>query len=269
MVPAAAQAILNGLPGGQESTVADSTVAIVIEDNSKLGPDGRPGYYPSTGIVIAPNWILTVRHAFAGHREPQYVWQVRFDTEIGNASTGELRTLARGDVIPHPVLDLALVHVEPAVPFQYRPVRLLADGRRLKQGLPLKALLAGFGPAKNRGGRNALNFVEEPISALAIRPGGRWPDNVIPPGQGNYYLEIDQRDGRGSCSGDSGGPAFARLATGDLALLGVIKGNAAYNGRHPCLGYSYAVRIDVALPWLMHVTGTLYDPTSMLLVDAR
>ena len=268
LLPAPAWAIFGGEPGEREPAVATSTVAIVVQDTSTAGPDGQPGYYPSTGIVVAPDWILTVRHAFAEHTGAQYVWEVRFARALDGAADGG-RRIERADVFPHPVLDLALVHLDTAVPFQYRPVRLLADWRRLNPNAHPKALLAGFGPARNRAGRNWLSFVEEPISALVVGAGGRWPDNVVPRGQGGSYIEIDQRDGRGSCSGDSGGPAFAHLADGGLALLGVIKGNAAYNGTHPCLGYSYVVRVDLALPWLTLVTGRVYDPVSMMLVEVR
>lgn len=268
LLPATALAILNGEPGERDPVVAASTVAVVIEDTSLRGPDGRPGYYPSTGIVIAPNWILTVKHSFAKYNGPQHVWQLHLAPQIDTASGGDrIRLLERNRVIFHPTLDLALVRLDAPMPFEYRPVKVVADGRHLAREATLSAVLAGYGPAGNTKGPHRLHFVAEPISALSLANLPHWPD-LIPRGQADSHLEVDQRDGRGSCRGDSGGPVFVKLAEGGLGLLGIIMGNASFNGGHPCLGYTYAVRADRALAWLTQITGRFYDPSSMLLVDA-
>lgn len=267
LLPTAALAILNGIPGERDPAVAASTVAIVIEDTSKPGPDGRPGYYPSTGIVVARNWILTVKHALAEHKGPQYVWSVHLAPEIRIGATDKrVRRIDPANVIFHPTLDLALVRLDGAMPFEYQPVKLVADGRHLAPAAISRGLLAGYGPARGRAEPNRLNFVEAPISAISLAMNKRWPD-MVARNQGPDHLEIDQRDGRGSCSGDSGGPVFVRLATGGLGLLGVIRGNASYTGAHPCLGYSYALRVDRTIGWLTRITDHFYDPASMLLVD--
>lgn len=268
LLPLSSQAILNGMPADAEPAVAASTVAIVIEDRSTTGPDGRPGYYPSTGIVIAPDWILTVKHSFAKYNGPQHVWLLHLAPEIATGPGGDrIRLLERSRVVFHPTLDLALVHLEAPVPFEYRPVKVVTDGRRLARESMPSALLAGYGPAGNVQGPNQLRFVVEPISAFSLVNTPRWPD-LVSRGQADSHMEVDQRDGRGSCRGDSGGPVFARLAGGGLGVLGVIRGNASYDGAHPCLGYSYAVRIDHALGWMAQVTGRIYDPASMQLVEA-
>jgi hypothetical protein len=268
LLPASALAILDGVPAEQEPAVAGSTLAVVIEDTSQRGPDGRPGYYPSSGVVIAPNWILTVKHSFAKHNGPQHVWQLHLAPEIVGGATGDrVRVLARSSVIFHPTLDLALVRLDAPMPFEYRPVKVVSAGRHLAREATLGAVLAGYGTAGNKPGPHRLNYVVEPISALSVANGPRQPE-LIPRGQADSHLEVDQRDGRGSCRGDSGGPVFVKLADGGVGLLGVILGNASYSGGHPCLGYTYAVRIDRALAWVTQVTGRFYDPASMLLVDA-
>jgi hypothetical protein len=268
LLPTSALAILGGAPGERDPAIAGSTVAIVIEDTSKPGPDGRPGYYPSTGIVVARDWILTVKHAFADHNGPQYVWSVHLAPEIRiGASDARVRRLDPVSVVFHPTLDLALIHIDAAMPFEYKPARLVADGRHLARDAVFKGLLAGYGPIRGQTAPNRLNFVEEPISAISLAMGRRWPD-LVARNQAADHLELDQRDGRGSCSGDSGGPVFVRLASGELGLLGVIRGNASYTGAHPCLGYSYAVRVDRVIGWLAQITGRIYNPDSMLLVDA-
>lgn len=268
LLPPSAQAILDGLPGEQEPAVASSTVAVVIADTSLRGPDGQPGYYPSSGVVIAPNWVLTVKHSFARYNGPQHVWQLHLAPEVAFGSRGDrVRLFERSRVIFHPTLDLALIRVDGQMPFEYRPVKVVADGRRLAGDATRGAWLAGYGPSGNGKGANRLQFVAEPISALSLATVQRQPD-LIPRGQADSHLEVDQRDGRGSCRGDSGGPVFVKLAEGGVGLLGVISGNASYSGAHPCLGFTYAVRVDRALAWMTQVTGRFYDPASMLLVDA-
>jgi hypothetical protein len=268
LLPAPASAILDGTPAEQEPAVASSTLAVVIADTSQRGPDGRPGYYPSTGIVIAPDWVLTVKHSFAKYNGTQHVWQLHLSPQIDSGPGGDrVRVVARSRVVFHPTLDLALVRLDAPMPFEYRPVKVVSAGRHLAREATLSALLAGYGPVGNRHGPHRLNFVVEPISALSLANGPRQPDH-IPRGQADSHLEIDQRDGRGSCRGDSGGPVLVKLAEGGVGLLGVISGNASYSGAHPCLGFTYAVRVDRALAWITQVTGRYYDPASMLLVDA-
>ena len=67
-----ALAILDGSAGDLDPVVALGTVAVIIEDVNSRGPNGLPGYYPSSGIVIAREWILTVKHGFSGHTAAQY-----------------------------------------------------------------------------------------------------------------------------------------------------------------------------------------------------
>jgi hypothetical protein len=261
-----AMAILEASAEELAPVVALGTVAVVIEDASSKGPNGQPGYFPSSGIVIARDWVLTVKHAFAGHTAARYSWQIHFAREIRAGATGPaIHELRRGDVFPHPTLDLALVHV-PGMPFGYQPVRILSDWTRMAGPSTPRAVLAGFGPARGTPGRTRLLAVEEPISATDLTQVRHRPD-LVPPGQADWHLEVDQRDGRGSCTGDSGGPVFVRDTTGRLGLVGIIRGNASYNGEHPCLAYSYAVRVDRVVDWLVQVTGKLYNPASMSLVD--
>jgi hypothetical protein len=267
LFPNVASAILNGADADREPAVSRSIVAVVIEDSASPGPDGRPGFYPSTGIVVARQWILTVKHAFINRAAAQYAWQVHFDKEIRVGATGSrIRSLRRSDAIPHPNLDLALLHIDQPMPFEYRPTRVVADWRNLESRSELRGLLAGWGPTQKPGGGNRLHYVEEPISAPRLAESAHWPD-LVPRGQGDDFMEIDQRDGRGSCSGDSGGPVLARLADGDLGLLGIITGNASYQGEHPCLAYSYAIRADRVIDWIARVTGTIFNPRTMLFTE--
>lgn len=244
-------AILNGFPIVSLPAVAESTVAILIEDKKTRGPDGRPGFYPTSGVLITRDWVLTVRHGFAKYRGKRYIPRLRFGPS-DKAETASV-PIPADHIFTHPVLDLALVRVEGwRPPFSFRPARL---------GPPPpmhdKVLLAGFGQTKDSPPGAILSAVEEPVSAPAVVDSPRLPE-LFPPQLAAHYMEIDQRDGKGSCSGDSGGPVFRRLED-QLELVGIIAGNASFDGRHPCLEYSYAVRIDAAVDWIAAVTGKSFN----------
>jgi hypothetical protein len=244
-------AILNGFPATSVPAVAASTVAILIEDRKTRGPDGRPGFYPTTGILITRDWVLTVRHGFTKFRGKRYVPRL----SVGATEGGKRVSLAisADRIFIHPTLDLALVRVEGwNPPFSFRPARLAPPPPISEQ-----VLLAGFGQTKDAPAGTSLRAVEEPVSAPAVVDSSRLPD-LFPPHLAAHYMEIDQRDGKGSCSGDSGGPVFRRVED-QLELVGIIAGNASFDGRHPCLEYSYAVRIDGAVDWIAAVTGKSFN----------
>jgi Trypsin len=255
-------AILNGSPGNRDSTVEKGTVALVVEDTRTQGPNGEHGYYPTSGVLISQNWVLTVKHGMAKHLSEQYDWQVHFSPEIkSKPKTGVLKVL-RTNVIFHPALDLALVYIGNSAPVEYRPVQVLQNWPDAMQSEPTRITLAGYGPAADAVGTNRLNFVEEPISAISMVNSDRNP-GLFPPDQAGYYMEMDQKDGKGSCKGDSGGPALLKLSDGSLALLGVIAGNVSYQGGHPCLQYSYVIRIDRVINWITASTGLFYNSAAM------
>ncbi|MGB0126384.1 MAG: trypsin-like serine protease [Rhodocyclaceae bacterium] len=226
-------------------------MAILIEDRKTRGPDGRPGFYPTTGILITRDWVLTVRHGFTKFRGKRYVPRL----SVGATEGGKRVSLAisADRIFIHPTLDLALVRVEGwNPPFSFRPARLAPPPPISEQ-----VLLAGFGQTKDAPAGTSLRAVEEPVSAPAVVDSSRLPD-LFPPHLAAHYMEIDQRDGKGSCSGDSGGPVFRRVED-QLELVGIIAGNASFDGRHPCLEYSYAVRIDGAVDWIAAVTGKSFN----------
>lgn len=251
-------AILDGVQASSVPAVAASTVAILIEDRKTRGPDGRPGFYPTTGVLITRNWVLTVGHGFDKFRGSRYVPRLTY----GEGSHGSTPVpISPGRVSLHPALDLALVQVEGwQPPFSFRPARF-----GMPPPSPEKVVLAGFGRTKGSPPQTALTMIEEPVSSPSLAGASRLPD-LFPHHLAAHYLEIDQRDGRGSCSGDSGGPVFRR-AGDELELVGIIVGNASFQGRHPCQEYSYAVRADAALDWIATVTGKSFNPLSRSFQD--
>lgn len=260
LLPAIGHSVLQGVPGQTEAQIARNTVAILLEDQRHRGPDGRPGFYPTTGVLIANGWVLTVRHGFARFAGRRYTWKLHFGPD-GDASDPAAIDIKPSDVIVHPELDLALVHLKHwQPPFGFQPLRILS-GNEIAGDSPARAFLAGFGESRITPGKTLLYIVEEPISAIDAGTLPRLPEQLFPPQLAGHYLELDQRDGKGSCSGDSGGPVLLRHRD-EFALLGIIAGNASYAGHHPCLDYSYAVRADHAVQWISSVTGLRFNPFS-------
>jgi hypothetical protein len=246
-----AHAILQGDPGIPEPAISQLTVAILIEDRLHTGQDGRPGYYPTSGVLISPRWVLTVRHGFSKHQGGRYHWAVRFGQR--EAPGKQMLTVDAQNVVMHPALDLALVRVDGwQPPFGFRSPRLGGPG-----SVGDKVMLAGFGETKLTPGGDALHTVDEPVSAPSVADSPHHPE-LFPAAHAPYYMEIDQRDGKGSCRGDSGGPVFRR-ADGDLELIGIIVGNASFVGHQPCLDYAYAVRLDGVIAWITAVTGQPFN----------
>jgi hypothetical protein len=249
--PVPCAAILDGTTAASIPGVAASTVAILIEDKRTRGPDGRPGFYPTTGVLITRDWVLTVAHGLDRFRGERYVPRLSYGDGVDGTAASTVISPER--VSLHPALDLALVRIEGwRPPFSFRPPRF-----GMPPPSPEKVLLAGYGQTKGFLPGTTLRMVEEPVSSSSMTDAFRLPD-LFPRQLAAHYLEIDQRDGKGSCSGDSGGPVFRRVGD-ELELVGIIAGNASFRGGHPCHEYSYAVRADAAVDWIAAVTGKPFN----------
>ncbi len=113
--------------------------------------------------------------------------------------------------------DLALLRLDRSPQVAPRSLGL----RRLDDARGTPARLVGYGEtaAGNEGRRlQAQTYIDR-------LPGDR--------------IRFDQSDGRGTCGGDSGGPAFAALDGGEERLIGV-----ASFGDPECTGAGYAARLD-------------------------
>jgi hypothetical protein len=164
-----------------------------------------------SGALVAPNAILTARHCVEGRRRIQVAFGL-------DAEHRERRRVAHVEL--HPSLDAALVFLRDAAPSFSRP---LSWGAALvAPASPGTALLAGTASA----GATPQHFVEGRLENLA--------DEVV----------VSYAAG-GLCKGDSGAPLFAREASGDVALVGILRGGAGV-----CTGPDAFVRVDRLAPWL-------------------
>ncbi len=104
--------------------------------------------------------------------------------------------------------DIAILRFSGGLPAEYRTAKLLPSKTSLQRGGT--ALLIGYGVShmdENGGtGAGILRKVDAVIDS---------------PRFGKTEVLLDQRNGRGACHGDSGGPAFIRDRAGNLLLWGV------------------------------------------------
>jgi MYXO-CTERM domain-containing protein len=188
--------------GGAAATVGQfpSVVALLVGQGNNTGL--------CTGTLIAPNAILTAAHCIdpglSGLPSLQAVADntlVIFNSTNINTNQGFVRGASQ--VIQHPsspnfpaglgqhdigviILDSPVNNIAPS-PVEFDPNRNL---------LGVSVVEVGYGETE-QGTAGALRFVSNSI------------DNCASFGENNSALVcIDQTDGKGACSGDSGGPLF-------------------------------------------------------------
>ena len=138
--------------------------------------------------------------------------------------------------------DVALLHIHGKIPESYHPAVMLAPDHVFRTAD--RILFAGYG----------VDIVTDPTSAGVLRA---VESSVADPSWANSEILFDQRDGKGSCHGDSGGPAFVRDADGSLQFFGVIS-RGARDDADSCNQFSVATDLHHYRAWLHSVTG--YDP---------
>ena len=175
-----AEAIVGGregadLPGGR------STVMVLTSGGGVC-----------TGIVVAPDVVLTAGHCVAGVAQNR----VHYRDEAGQPVLAEVA--AR---VPHPgydgdairgrtrSIDLALLRTRAALPARFEPASLSAAMPRAGAALTL----AGYGAARANDRRSIGRYRGAMLSV------------VEPYGPSRILLWLEAR-GAGGCNGDSGGP---------------------------------------------------------------
>jgi secreted trypsin-like serine protease len=201
-------------PAGTSSAIIGGTIASSEVESSTVKIDF------CTGVLISPNLVITAAHCLDGSRTTH---QVVFN--LANSSFKKLlkkrtvTTSATSAFIAHPKYsevvdknndwyisnDIAIVKLKDKAPASAKPA-LIYD-QQVKPGQ--KLILAGYGLTSENGPRiltDRAYAVEIPVASSS-----------------GQRIIMDQSSGKGSFSGDSGGPAYLKTTQG-LVLVGTTSG---------------------------------------------
>ncbi|WP_347358237.1 serine protease [Bdellovibrio sp.] len=195
----------NAIVGGANTSKNDtiSNYVVLIYDN--------PTKTYCTGTLIKKNLILTAAHC-VGAKASDLSLAFGINPLSGNYVLRQAYKTATHDKYKKQNSkdrnDLGLISLKESLPSNYRPVELPDSTFPLKKGHVFTA--AGYGRISGKRstptdtqGSGQLRNVDLTISQLS---------------QDETQFYIDQRNGKGICSGDSGGPALMRYQGKDYVV---------------------------------------------------
>lgn len=222
-----------GIIGGQEVSPDESPAqtSVIVYD-----PIGKA---LCTGSLLGGNMVLTAAHCLGS--DPRKLLVV-FAMNIGKASKEMARSVV--GAIAHPLWktnkdkpkdngDLAIIKYQGVTPTGYRAATLLPSASPLKN--KSLVLLAGYGISDGikKTGSGLLRQVMTTISNAQFSA---------------TEIQIEQRQGRGACHGDSGGPAYV-ISNGVYYLWGITsRGNQ--DGKDQCNMFSIYTNLLPHYKWM-------------------
>jgi secreted trypsin-like serine protease len=229
-----------GIIGGQEVRAIESpalTSVIIYDTGAKA---------ICTGSLLGNNIVLTAAHCLG--QDPRKLVVV-FSTNIGKA-TKEMARQVVGAVAnplwktnrnkPKDTGDIAIIKYTGTTPPGYRAATLLPNLSALKNGSVV--VLAGYGISDGvkKTGAGVLRQVMTMISNAQFS---------------STEIQLEQRQGRGACHGDSGGPAYI-LSSGTYYLWGITSRGDQDKQDH-CNVFSLYTNLLVYYKWIQDTARSL------------
>lgn len=230
--------IIGGTNVSQTSPIKKTIVAVYDAYEGQL----------CTGSLITSNVVMTAAHCIGQMKEAMYIL---FDTQLKKDSLSRQADMitvnpawAKRQNESLDTGDVAIIHFKGALPEGYQPIGILPDSKYLVNGASVT--LAGFGISNGatKEGAGVLRQVDVTIA------------------NANYSkteVELDQRQGRGACHGDSGGPAYVKV-NGYIYLWGITS-RGVDDAKDDCSQFSAYTNAVVYKSWINSVVKQMNKAT--------
>lgn len=215
--------------------------------------------YTCTGSLIGPNLVLTAAHCIGSDPSKMKIifhidlgmvigtknqlYTLFYQRDVTDAKVNPAYLDPANENKESDVGDIALIKFEGTLPDGYHPTEMLSDGSVIKTGVDIT--VAGYGisnvhtepidPKKVKDLQDAIEYGEiycydeANTDCVTVDMGGdsklRQTHTLISSVQETEF-RLDESTGHGTCSGDSGGPAYV-LVEGKLYLTGVTSRGSA------------------------------------------
>jgi len=141
--------------------------------------------------------------------------------------------------------DLSLLKFPGGLPAGYVPAQLIPSNATLTAGMPI--VLAGFGETNGQQQTQATALMKVQV-------------DILNPNFSETEMMIDTIHGKGSCHGDSGGPAYVTI-NGQNYVAGVTsRADSATDPQGLCIGNTVYTETQPYLGWIAQGIATLEDP---------
>jgi secreted trypsin-like serine protease len=215
------------IKGGEQTTAYKTVGALLL--------DGR---LHCTGTLIGDKTVLTAAHCLHGYEKQKDKMTFVIGANLLQPTTGPVRisdmaypTVASTGYLFNPKTledDIGLIYLDASVPI--KPFGLHKGSPTWDEILnkQVNLIFVGFG----------YDVIEDQKVGAGIKREAAWWINGVQNRRVTFHV-----DGRNTCKGDSGGPAFLKLG-GVLVQVAVTSG-----GDGDC-ATGFDTRIDTFLPWL-------------------
>lgn len=218
---------------------AARSIVMLIDDRGDL----------CTGTAIARDLVLTAAHCVA--RKSAYrvgVFQDHSQREV-SAIRPHPNFKMMNYVANRATADIALIKLKTPLPDTVTPAAL---GGTRRVAVDETMIVAGFGATHD----NSEADIGQPRMAPLVVTGT--------PGSLQIRLQdpatLNQRPGLGSCTGDSGGPAFGRKDADDGEIMGVVSWSTAPKNEAGCGGLTGLTPILAYRAWILDAAARLGSP---------